>query len=219
MSERNVSSNPEAGAALLILVAILAVIAALAVGTRHFSGSTQRLAQTENAQMEVVRFEDAVAAFWEANSRLPCPADVTANDGVALPNDGTACTAPFQRQVIPWKTLGLPASVARDSWGNYFAYHVYAPLVLTGAKTGAASITTAITVKETAASGSNITQAAWFVVNSYGKNGKGAYTGNRVQIAVSTNADEAENTDSDDTYVKGGTPGGSFDDILTYWLP
>ncbi len=227
MKDRQVGSHGEAGAALLIIAAILAVIAGLSIGTRYYGSSTRQLSQTKDAKIDYVRIEDAMAAYWETNSRLPCPADITetvvANIGAEERDAGDgSCDAAFAAQVIPWKTLGMPEVMARDAWGNYFAYHVQNPdLTKDLAKDTAGLVTTAITVKNTYNGAANIVTDAWFVVVSYGPNGAGAYNANKQPLAASTDPDEAENLDSETpmVFVKGGTPGSKFDDILTYWQP
>ncbi|MBF0168038.1 MAG: hypothetical protein HQL45_10450 [Alphaproteobacteria bacterium] len=208
-----VPSGRDSGAALLIIVAILAIIAALSIGTRYFGGATRGKAQRADLMLEADVITNAIAAFWGMYSRLPCPADITANDG-AEAGDGTAgCDAlAASLQTIPWKTLGIPQKSVFDPWGNYLAYHVDPALVLTGA-TGAGTLT----VKNSAA-GANIVTNAIFVLISMGPNGAGAYTSNLVLKAASTDADELENTDGDTVYVKGGTPGGNYDDTLVYWI-
>lgn len=208
-----VPQGRESGAALLVIVAILAIIAGLFIGTRYYGGSTRQKAQTANVQVDVSSIGDAIGAFWGANSRLPCPADISLDTGVEAGGGGAAACSALASNLgtIPWKTLGIPKSAVRDPWGNYMSYQVDNNLVITNS-TGAGTLI----VKNTAG-GANIVSNAIIVIISFGPNGNGAYTGNKVQKTVSTDADELENADGDTTFVKGGTPGGNFDDILIYW--
>lgn len=222
----------EAGAALLIIVAILAVIAALSIGTRYFGGSTRKLAQQTETFQDEVRFEDAIAAFWGRKTRLPCPADITAaaaSQGLEARDVATGnCTAAsFGAEVLPWKDLGLAESQVRDAWGNYYSYHVLPAL----AKDDALSATNfssatgkliipGLRIKTANSSTTYLTESALMVIISHGPNGDSAYKSPTIQNAASTDADELANTDGDaqNIYVKSGTAGGKFDDILTYWL-
>ncbi|MBI5120842.1 MAG: hypothetical protein HZA67_07535 [Rhodospirillales bacterium] len=231
----DIGTHPEGGAALLIIVAILAIIAALSVGTRYFGGSTRKVAQTLDTKLNDANVENAMAAFFESQtesdtvgSRLPCPADITEADASKIGTEerdasGT-CTAAFAAQVLPWKTIGIPESQARDAWGNYYSYHVLdaltkdKPVNETNFDSGGDLLITGLTIKATAASATNLTDKAFFVVISHGPNGDSGNVSRTQQKPASTDADEAENTNGDTTYVKSGTPGGKFDDLLTYWI-
>jgi len=203
----------ESGAALLVIVAILAIIAGLFIGTRYYGGSTRQKALTSNVQFDVGNIGDAIGAFWGANSRLPCPASIALDTGEEAGGGGTAACTVLAANLgtIPWKALGIPKSAVRDPWGNYLAYHVDGNLVQTGT-TGAGTL-----VVQNTSGGASIVSNAIIVIISFGPNGNGAYTGNRVQKPAPTDTDEQANTDGSSPFVKGGTPGGNFDDILIYW--
>lgn len=232
--KEQVPPGSESGAALLIIVAILAIIAALSIGTRYFGGSTRQLSQKVETQQDDIRFEDGLLVFLVRNNRLPCPADITeavaANQGREERDGAGNCTAAFGTQVLPWKDIGLSENQVRDAWGNYYSYHPLARLVLDGAYDSTSANFTfdadgklvgdGLKIKAKNVDAGYITQSALMVVISHGPNGDSAYRSATVQKAVSTDADEMANTDGDvgDIYVKSGTPGGKFDDILIYWL-
>lgn len=221
--EAAVKPGPESGAALLIIVAILALIAALSIGTRYYGGSTRQLAQRTDTQQDNVHFEDAIAAFMVQNSRLPCPSNILVN-----PGQEDCGTVPYSSQVLPWFTLGLTESQARDKWGNYYSYHVLDKMLETDATKNYFDADGALTIEglniyETHSSATAISEKALFVVISHGPNGYSAYTSSKAKKADSTDIDELDNETSyadaaSSHYVKTGTSGGKFDDLLTYWL-
>lgn len=235
--KEQVPPGSESGAALLIIVAILAIIAALSIGTRYFGSSTRQLAQKVETQQDDVRFEDGLLVFMVQNNRLPCPADITAaaaSQGVEARDVATGnCTAAFGAQVLPWKNIGLSETQVRDAWGNYYSYHPLARLALDGAFDSTSAnyalndaealditVNPGLQIKAKNADAAYITQSALMVVISHGPNGDSAYNATKAQKAASTDNDELANTDGDaqNIYVKSGTPGGKFDDILIYWL-
>jgi hypothetical protein len=91
--------------------------------------SLSRVASKSRSQLDTVskleRVRDALTAFTAANGSLPCPANGAADTGLADPATANAiCTYPDG--TIPWKTLGIQASEALDSWNRKISYRVYA---------------------------------------------------------------------------------------------
>jgi hypothetical protein len=215
-------TKKDGGAALLIIVAILALIAALSIGTRYFGGSTRQLAQVNDIQQDNVHFEDAIASFAVQNSRLPCPADITLGTGQESGGGASACTSTsYAAEVLPWTALGLTENQVKDKWGNYYSYHVLDALVLTSAisstnfDTNGVLIPTGLTIQS---AGTSVRTDALFVVISHGKNGYGAYRTRTIVNSNPTDANELENTTDNGIFAIAGASGGDFDDVLTYWL-
>ncbi|MBI4969794.1 MAG: hypothetical protein HZC25_16875 [Rhodospirillales bacterium] len=219
-------AHDQSGAALLILVAVLLVIASLAVGTWYVGGQSRALEQSKDSYANFDKIKKAIVVYAVRNAKLPCPAR-----GSLGPNDSARgdanCSATFAEAVVPWKTLGLEEKFALDPWGNKISYHPDSTLItgtpFSGSSTPSASairVYTDYNPNNGNPSGSSETTDIAYVLISHGPNGDGAYTKNGgSQRAVSTSPKaERENTDGDDDYIKHGYDGGTtyFDDLVAY---
>jgi type II secretory pathway pseudopilin PulG len=117
-----VQPRVQRGAALLITLALIGIIAGLALLWMASSSATQaQRVQDTAVAMGMIR--DALvgraASDFSRPGSLPCP-DYD-NDGIA---DGSLCTDPYVGRV-PWKTLDLPD--LRDTSGERFWYALSPP--------------------------------------------------------------------------------------------
>lgn len=220
---RNLTQD-QSGAALLVVVAVLLVIASLAVGTWYVGGQSRVLEQSQGSANNLDKIKKAIIVFAVRNKRLPCAADgrKAASDSTRGNEDCTITTA---YEVVPWKTLGLEEKLALDQWGNRISYHPSStPTDLTtgtpfngsSAPSGGINIYTAYTTGGLPSSSST---AAAYVLVSHGPDGAGAYmtTGTQRTVAALPKA-EAENSDGDDDYIKANYDSGTtyFDDLVAY---
>lgn len=116
-------SSPEAGFSLLELAIVLVILGM--IGGLSFPLLTAHLTRTaflktRSNQEYVV---NAMAVFVEKNKRFPCPAEshITGADfGVAL----ESCRMEKAKGIIPFKTLGISESHARDGFKRLMTYVV-----------------------------------------------------------------------------------------------
>ena len=135
------SKNTEKGFTLVELAVVL-IISGLIVSV--FVSAYLRwkdILQATHTEENMAVVADAVSAFVSLNYRIPCPAN-PANDGPepfgtelgsdrqppggdGVVDDIGNCPAAAQWEgIVPFATLGLDASFARDGWGNYYTYKV-----------------------------------------------------------------------------------------------
>lgn len=202
----------------LVEMAIVLVIVGLLLGGLLMPLSTQveqrRIGETQKSLDEI---NQALLGFAIANKYLPCPADPTLASGAAGAGQARlfaagACTG-GNSGVLPWATLGVSET---DAWGNRYTYRVTA---------GFADTTTFFTLSSPGDStiratsgGTSIASAIPAVIVSHGKNGSGAYNTAGTQLAVSADADEAENSNNDTNFVS-KTPTATFDDLVAWVSP
>lgn len=173
----------------------------------------------------------AAKAGVEAMNGNTC-ACVTAGGGVANAT-GVACdNGQFDSVtgVLPWATLGISET---DAWNRRFTYRVtthFADKIeaVTTHCTPAVTAPTASSfalcslgvpdVLPSAGSGSNIAENVPAVFVSHGTNGAGAFLSNGIQLDVSSNSDEAENSDNDTKFVSHEFTAG-YDDLVGWISP
>jgi prepilin-type N-terminal cleavage/methylation domain-containing protein len=135
------------GFTLLEMSVVLIIITVIvAGGMAMFTGSLQKR-QLAETQVKLKAIQQALYSFRLANSRIPCPADVTlavtdTNFGVEGATLGT-CTggspaANFStgnnvEGMVPTVTLGLPDEYAFDGWGRRLMYAADARFTATNA--------------------------------------------------------------------------------------
>ena len=225
----------------LVEMAIVLVIVGLLLGGLLMPLSAQieqrRIGETQKALEEI---KEALIGFAVANGRLPCPAIATIasgapNAGLEACNGGTFgnCTQCANTAgVFPWATLSVSET---DAWSwrfsyrvtNFFSQGITQPL-------GLGCIPDTLPTKASFAlcsPGDNnvcpsnagcpattIASTIPAIVVSHGKNGAGAYNTQGTLIPVSTNADEAANSDGNTNFVS-HTPTSTFDDLVTWLSP
>lgn len=120
----------------MVEMAITIILLGFLMTAAMFTMATMLGRKTEISTLSKMEtIADAIAIYAQHNMRIPCPA----NPAGAGPEPfgaewgstatGTAygnCRAtPGQREgIVPWFTLGIPESYARDTWGNFFTYRV-----------------------------------------------------------------------------------------------
>lgn len=220
----------------LIEMAIVLMIIGLLLGGLLVPLSAQMDQRNRNdTEKAMSDIKEAIIGFALANGRLPCPA--TANIATGSTNAGIESTSGTGASlvcnnasgVIPWATLGVNET---DAWGNRYTYRV-TPAFADGigsstyggctpnplptlATFGLCSVGNLNVLS--AATGTNIAASVPAVIVSHGKNGAGAWTPQGNQIAVSSNPDEADNSNGGNTFVS-HTPTSTFDDLLVWISP
>jgi len=208
----------------LVEMAVTMVILALLIGGLI----TPLTAQIDQRNMSETRkslsdIKEALIGFAVTNGRLPCPAVSSANG-----DEKVACIATADRHgYVPWAKLGVPKL---DAWGNIFRYSITpayggAEGTLVLSPPTARDIT--IQTRDIAGALVNVSTPGNIpvVVLSHGKNGYGSTNDQGVVAAVpSANIDESTNAINPTTFVDqmptvAGSPGGEYDDIVTWISP
>ncbi len=104
---------------LAIVLAIIGIIGGLTAPLLIHQIEKSRLEATRRHQQEIV---DSLASYAALYRTLPCPADPAGQGqeaGIARLHCSKASEA---IGIIPYRTLGLPESVARDGYKNFITY-------------------------------------------------------------------------------------------------
>ncbi|TFH07555.1 MAG: prepilin-type N-terminal cleavage/methylation domain-containing protein [Nitrosomonadales bacterium] len=208
----------------LIEMAVVMVILAMLIGGLIAPLTAQIDQRNMNETRDSIsEIKKALIGFAVTTGRLPCPA-VSAVNG----DEKVTCIALADRHgYIPWAKLGVPKL---DAWGHMFRYSV------TSAYAGPAGTLVlspptirdiTIQTRDIAGTLVNVSTPSNIpaVVLSHGKNGYGSTDDQGVVTAVpSVNIDESTNTTDPTTFVTqvpaaAGTPGGEYDDIVTWISP
>ena len=239
---------------LLELSIVILIIAVLIVGSLTASISAINNAKYKLTKERMNEIYKAMGNYLLVNKALPCPATITLTKsssstyGTAATTAGSCSTGSFiggsglsanlAYGMVPVQTLGLPADMAEDGFGNKFTYIVsrgFTDPNLTSASSGFGSITPAsgfstatagfISVKENiAGTYKKDTDEAMFVIISHGNNKFGAYGVNSTtQNAGSTDVDEQNNYGSTTTFYNtnnyftlSSVNSDIFDDVVFY---
>lgn len=219
----------------LIELAVVLMIVGLLLGGMLVPLSAQlEQRNITDTQKSLSEINEAIIGYALVNGRLPCPADPTiatgsANAGISR---ATCTTAANSTGVLPWATLGVSET---DAWGNRFTYRVtpdFADAIGSGtyggctpspiptlASFGLCSVGN-LNVLSAATGGTTIAGSVPAVIISHGRNGAGAYTQQGAQLAVSSNADEQENSNgsSNNIYVSHALTQ-TFNDLVVWISP
>jgi hypothetical protein len=168
---------------------------------------------------------EALIGFALRNGYLPCPA-VSAQNGLE-DRSGASCTQGKRQGFVPWATLGLQRS---DAWGRMLRYSV-TPAFSDSQLLFGLGTRRDITIGTRDAAG-NLVAASGIgdipaVIMSHGRNGFGAFSEMGVPNAaeVAGNADERANAgEAGIAFVSrtpgdASSPGGEYDDIVTWVSP
>jgi len=225
-----------------MVLAVLAVV----IGAMVPSFLSIRVAeQARNTAQNLKTVMNTIAAFVQSSGCVPCPVPAiqafdVATHGFAGGRTGTACGACDNAVgLVPFRSLGMPESFAKDAYGHWLTYAVdttlagyvpTAPNIQPVGDKGLCSFTSPATpVNVRLSNGSSQNNIAVMLL-SHGANGYGAYRNqpenptDRFQFpstspTCSTNAaSEQCNATSNPTYVaslaaKGDNP---FDDVYLY---
>jgi prepilin-type N-terminal cleavage/methylation domain-containing protein len=182
------------GFSLMEMAIVLTIVGLLLAGllpTLSNQIGQQRLSETRKYMNDV---REALVGYAIINNHLPCPD--TNDDGVSE----NPCTTQYGK--LPYNDLGV---LNTDSYGNSLTYAVTAAFASSPPNTFTLSTTGIMRVCTTVSCTSALATSAVAVIVSRGEN-----WGN------SPTSDEAENTNSDSTFVSRDFEAGGFDDILLW---
>lgn len=212
---------------LAIVLAIIGILGGLTIPLLTHQMERSKLKITHHHHQEIV---DSLASYVALYKTLPCPADPAAQgltSGVARLHCSTATDA---IGIVPYRTLGLPESVARDGYKNFTTYALEPKVIVRPGhdrdfKRFCAKISPR-SLKITDENGANVLAAGedsiLFVLISHGPTGHGAYLGKgTAQTRQDSNAGpgEIENSNNDFTFVSApysSRKGACFRHIVTW---
>lgn len=243
---------------MALLLVIYGGIAAMAV-TAGLQWLDQEEVKSSKRSLKTV--ERALASYAKINGRLPCPGDLTIHEdsdyygfeaaeitldsGTTEPMDqcgagGNIASVHGGDGVyigsVPARTLGLPESAMRDSWGGHIIYMIDQSVTRDGSLNGYAGHTMieqtddseSSIIVQSDASGTVVTNNAMYALISFGPNQHGALNKNHTRIDHETDvsAEELENCDCDNTATPTGADRvivtraepGVMDDLVVYKL-
>lgn len=198
----------EEGFTLILVSALLVVAAIVAASAMQKSKRDEYWNPRVDTEKKLLRIAEVLVAYQRENQVLPCvaPRNVlpsVSTHGQAL-NCGAANVAAASAQsgtvrigLLPYKTLGLSASMSQDEWGNNFTYAVNVPLATNTTSYMSGTGTINIGHKYSI---NGVTTAAAFVIISHGPDIKGAYRFNnstQMKSCTATAGADRENCDDD----------------------
>jgi prepilin-type N-terminal cleavage/methylation domain-containing protein len=131
--------SKENGFTLIEIAIAVAILGVIMGGALELYGRVHAQQQIQITYGNMDAVVDALSVYVETAGRLPCPADPAAQDATfgwergvkpsELPRGAEHfpvghCDQKTGNGIIPFMTLGIPASVARDGWGRYYTYAV-----------------------------------------------------------------------------------------------
>lgn len=120
----------ERGAALIATVAILALLSVfITVGIR-FLDVEQDVDRRLETKQQLEFIADQIAAYVHRERRLPCPADPSQAAVGLFGTEDRAAAGPCNQiggqftGIVPFRTLFIDNSNARDGWGRFISYSI-----------------------------------------------------------------------------------------------
>lgn len=119
--------HAERGSVVIVLVAVLALFGAIVMFSGQVSDIDNEKNAIANTERDMERIADQIATYVQLNNRLPCP-HFAASTGESAANFGqesrSGASCLVNSGVLPWRTLGLPDSMSKDSWKNFYSYNI-----------------------------------------------------------------------------------------------
>lgn len=212
---------------LAIVLAIIGIISGLTLPLLTHQMERSRLDVTRHHQQEII---DSLTSYTALYKTLPCPADPTAqgaSSGIARLDCSKATEA---IGIIPYRTLGIPETVARDGYKNFITYVVEPRKVRRpGSENNFKIFCEKISLRSLKVldeSGLNVLGAGedsiLFILVSHGSSGHGAYIGkgtNQTRQDPNASSQELENGNGDLIFVSAPystKKGASFRHLITW---
>ena len=216
---RNKSDFYRSGFTLVELAIVLVVVSLLLMALMGPLAAQQEQKAIMDTKRQMDEAKEALFGFLVSNGRLPCPANpallaTNANAGIAA---ATCAAGPAEVGVLPWRTLGLKEV---DGWNHRFTYRVASTFAT---PPNVASVGN-ISLLPQAGSATQLTSVgeAVAVIVSHGHHADGAWGVDGIKLPDSADADEAENSNIDQTFVDHANtatqPTSPYDDIVL-WIP
>lgn len=206
----------EEGFTLILVSALLVVAAMIAASAMQKSKRDEYWNPRVDTEKKLLRIAEVLVAYQRENQELPCVARRNVLPTVSTHGQALDCSvAPVGgdsvRQgsglniirigTLPYKTLGLSASMSEDEWGNNFTYVVTEELTKGG--TNYTNGVGAIDIGNGDNAIDGVTSVAAFAIISHGPDAKGAFrfnTSTRVKSCTLTAGRDRENCDDDATF-------------------
>ena len=127
--------NEEAGFTLVEIAVVMIISGLILTALINSYLRWNDILKSSKTKEHIAVVSDALSAYASRNFRIPCPADPSdagvepfgteIGSGVNGAAIGACGGAIAQAEgIIPFASLGLDASFARDGWGNYMTYQV-----------------------------------------------------------------------------------------------
>lgn len=101
-----------------ISMIIFGIIAGASIPLLSSFINAEKNRRTENHKEQIIA---ALASYLIRNSKLPCPSRTTDNKGI---KEETCLQRNQCKGIVPYVSLGLPESTAKDGFGQWFTYAV-----------------------------------------------------------------------------------------------
>ncbi|MCF8482139.1 MAG: hypothetical protein K9H25_17075 [Rhodospirillum sp.] len=211
------------GFATVAVALLLAIAGGLLLLAQMAPGAPIQLKDAKETHRRLARVGRALAAHGAVEGRLPCPAEDASGAEGTCAEDGVVAIG-----FVPHRALGLPVTLARDSWGRMVTYAV--TVSLTQAEAWVAGATGDLTLEagDPGAPARREIGLAWVLV-SHGANGAGATMASGDRLPNPSGIGEIENLgrglDTDPAlfrsapHVLDPTAGDLFDDLVRVGAP
>jgi type II secretory pathway pseudopilin PulG len=162
------------GGLILIEVAIAMIIFSVCIGSILMLIQHSQFSQQNNmTQTHHTIILQALNRYHSRMGHLPCPSQPVMDDGFALQK----CHGPHEQiGILPYKTLGLPAYVAKDGHGNYFTYAVSEHATISTPDKDATLLNNLQVLDIVGRRYGSLTNETAYILISHGPKGSGAFS-------------------------------------------